>query len=759
MRRPSDNGAVAYDDDDSDADDSTTRKRPDPDDKDVTEIRERYEDAIREWKPIRDAGQADVRALGKDGPWETREREARKAAGRPCLHFDELGQHVNQLINDVRASKRAIEVNPAGGDAANDANARYRADQIRQIEYRSNALHVYSSGFQETVQRGYGFWRVTSRFVRDQVGEDDPLDATVMDQELLIEPIPNPDIVTPDPYFKQPDFADAEFFFIEERFSHDEFRRRYPDAEVKNFSKELWTHVGSHWMTHEDVVVMEYWCKKSKPRELVLLRNPTAIDPAGSAQPLVFWRDTFDKKQWKTRKGDVIRTRMVDNPVVEHQLTNGVEILHAMPWPGKDIPIVGCLGKVLWIGEDGKTTREIHSLIRMAVDPQMMLDYYVTSEAEVVGQAPKFPYFTYKGQLDETQQTLIVKSVHEPVAVIEVNPTVDAARGQVLPFPSRQPYDPPIQAFEIGKESTRRSLQASTGAGFLPTQAQRQNEKSGVALRQIETSAQKGSFHFIDNFELAVRRTGVILNDLIPHFYDTARDVFVRKPDDTSAKVRINDPAAPPHPAYKQPVSAKDGEFDVTISTGPSYESERARADEFVESMAQNPQVFPLIGDLLVGLKGEGPVWDEMARRLKSQLPPGLQQGDGEDGQINPQALQQQLQQAQQLLQAFQQENQQLKQEIGTDQVKAQANLQLAQIKGQIDVMLAQVEGQIKMGLAKQKAGIDMGLQDDQQAHEMSLRGADAAQTQSQAEIAAAQQRRIAIQNAALGGGGGRPKA
>jgi hypothetical protein len=94
-------------------------------------------------------------------------------------------------------------------------------------------------------------------------------------------------------------------------------------------------------------------------------------------------------------------------------------------------------------------------------------------------------------------------------------------------------------------EGARRAIQAAIGASPLPTQAQRHNEKSGVALKQMEDSAQKGSFHFIDHFDAALTRTGQILDELIPHYYDAARDVTVRKPDDQPAVMRINDPRIP----------------------------------------------------------------------------------------------------------------------------------------------------------------------------------------------------------------------
>ena len=42
----------------------------------------------------------------------------------------------------------------------------------------------------------------------------------------------------------------------------------------------------------------------------------------------------------------------------------------------------------------------------------------------------------------------------------------------------------------------------------LPTAAQRQNEKSGIALERMENLEALGSFHFVDGYDRAIRLAG-----------------------------------------------------------------------------------------------------------------------------------------------------------------------------------------------------------------------------------------------------------
>ncbi|HYC00416.1 MAG TPA: portal protein, partial [Candidatus Limnocylindrales bacterium] len=661
----------------------------DTDDGALKELRERFEYAHNEWQPIREEGAKDMRYIAGD-PWDPKDRRAREEAKRPVLSLDELGQYVNQLVNDVRASKRAIRIT-ATGNGANDALANARANLIRQIEYKSHAQMAYTTAFENAVQRGYGFLRVSATYAQRTV--DKPT-ARSFDQELRIDPIVNPDLVTPDPDALRPDMSDQRYAFVREAWLHEDFKRNplFRGATIKNFSgNNVFSEAGPLWLNDKKVWVAEAWAIESKPRTLVLLPHPTHPK---DGEPQAVWRDTMTDADWRAEKGRVIREREVDAPYVCQKLTNGLEIFKTVDWPGEYIPIVACLGKVIWVDEGNGPKRKVLSLIRLARDPYMLYCYYRSCEAELVGMTPKFPYFAYEGQLTPAQLKNLQKSLHEPVAVVTVKPTVEGVpAGTVLSFPARQPYEPPIAGLEVGAEAARRAIQSAMGSGFLPTQAQRRNEKSGVALRQIETSAQKGSYHFIDHYEDALRHCGVVLNDLIPHYYDTARDIHVRKPDDTPIQLRINDPNTVDEES-QQPIILTEGDYDVTISTGPSFESEREQASTFADTLiGARPEVFALIGDLVIKLKNLGPIGDEMAKRLETMLPAPVKQAkDG--GQVLPPQVQQQLAQAQQMVEAAMAKVQELQRIIDTDAVKGERDVQLAQLKAHLELGLQQLKGE-----------------------------------------------------------------
>src|SRR5215472_8298194 len=106
-------------------------------DPDIEEIRQEYKDFAAAWHDIREEGRTDMRHVAGD-PWDPKDRRDRKSANRPCLTLDELGQYVNQLINDIRQNKRAAKLAPKTENASTQT-ANFRQDLIRQIEYESNA--------------------------------------------------------------------------------------------------------------------------------------------------------------------------------------------------------------------------------------------------------------------------------------------------------------------------------------------------------------------------------------------------------------------------------------------------------------------------------------------------------------------------------------------------------------------------------------------------------------------------------------------
>jgi hypothetical protein len=622
----------------------------------VKEIREWTAYADTEWQPIREEAATDMRAAAGD-PWDTKERRAREKANRPVLVFDEFQQYINQVVNDFRANPIGVQFSPVG-DGANDDTAKFYEDHMREIEYRSNAQIHYTTAAENAVMRSYGFVRVTTRYEHERSDH----------QQIWIDGFPNPDLVTPDPDALSPDLLDQKRCLVRERFSFADFARRFPKAEVKSFGGDV-RKLAPTWVHGDHLYVGELWEKRTTSKKLHIVGLPMSAQlppDTPTPEPVGMFADEIEQRGGLPQGARVLRSRDVDVPRVVQVLTNGLEILDEREWRGKYIPVVGCFGRVLYIpAADGGSERIILSMIRLARDPYMLYCYYRSTEAEIVGMTPKFPWFYYEGSLAPDQEKLLQKANREPVTAIKVKPQIQGMpAGTVTPPPMRQPYEPPIQAFEIGGESARRGIQAAMGWTALPTDAQRVNNKSGTALKHIESTGQRGMYHFRDHYQLMVRGVGVICEDLIDKYLDTPRNVGVRRKDGTSEVQRINDPNV------KGSVSTK-GTHLTTVSTGPAFDSQRQEASDFADTLAQlSPQVFSILGPLIVKLKNLGPIGDEIAELLEAMQPPAVHALKQAKKQKDPKVLASQLAQATQRLQQLEQIASQMHQALQGDQAK-----------------------------------------------------------------------------------------
>lgn len=696
----------------------------------LQEIRENFIYYTEAWRDIREEAQVDMRYVSGD-PWDPKDRKFREDNERPCMTWDELSPYINQLINDPRQNKRAIKVSPIGS-GANDKTAELRGDIIRGIEYSSKAQSAYTTGFQGAAERSYGYWRVGKRYINPTV-KAGSVDA--FNQELYIGRIPNPDCVLFDPNFKEVDCSDAMGCFVTDIMRLDDFKRKWPKAKVQGFDPDQ-QQLAPEWIKEKEIMVAEYWRVTIEKQKLYLVGDKDA--------PVAMYEDELPGN-FDTSKA--IRQREIERRVVTQYITNGVEVLDEekieIPW----IPIVGCFGKEIYVNEGAGSKRKLISLVRMARDPFMAYCFYRSQEAEEAGMTPKVPYMALEGQISGREAEW--ESANKvPRAVLQYKEVVTQGGQSFVTPPTRQPFQPNFQAYEIACEAARRAIMTAMSGSNLPTSAQRQNQKSGKALQEIDQQESRGTFHFIDNYNFALEQTGRILDAWIPYVYDTKREIGIRKADESHHVIRINDPDNLNAKQEAEVYDATAGEHSVTISTGPSYESQRDEASQFVdvlvgniEAMAQllPPGAAAKLVSLGIKLKQIGPIGDEMANVIS---PP-------EDEQAKQQAVaqgQMQLQQSQKVIAELQAELQKLQLEKAGKMIQGETAKQIATMQNDIKVLVALIEAKNQNAAQEAEMYKQFWTENHGAAHEVALQAMQHAHENEQAQNAAQLQTTLAAQ-------------
>jgi len=595
---------------------------------------------------------------------------------RPCLTINTIPQFIRQVTGDMRQMRPSIKVNPV--DSRGDVKTAGKlAGMCRYIENRSFAKHVYTTAGDSQVACGIGHWRVETEYAS----------TTTFNQELRITGIRDGVSVLWDPDAELPTKEDAMFCHVPKDISRRKFKKQYPDATTEGFAYEF-SHASDGWYTGDSVRVSEYWVKKPIKRSLVLA-------PDGAIDDVTDQTEGFSKGQlaeatmFYEKQG--YRFEQRDSFKICRYLVTANEILEEMDWPGTQIPIVPVIGEEVFIGSEVYR----HGVVRYARDPQRMVNYYASADAEVVALQPKAPYMaTLKQVQNHMDLWETANTQNHSVLIYDSDPQAGGPPQRIAP---------PVasQAIQIGKQQALDDMKRVIGI-YDPGLGAKSNETSGKAIIARQQEGDTGTFVYIDNFNMAIQRTGQILLDLIPHIYDTQRQVRIVGIDGKEELVDINKPIVE---GGKESIQndVTVGAYDVTLEVGPSYSTKRQEAKEGMREFIQVfPEAAPVLGDLYA--KGQDwPNAEEIGERLEVMQPPQIKQmleqkkqEENPDAEPGPEqqaqaAEQQKAQQAQEMLQAAGMEK--IKLEVQEQQAKTEIAAQNAR-KAKADADKAEFDAQ-----------------------------------------------------------------
>ena len=613
----------------------TVGRVADSDDRDlISTMKSRFTMAVSAYSESREDELDDLRfqAGSPDNQWQwpadvlaTRGSvQGQTINARPCLTINKLPQHVRQVTNDQRQNRPSGKVIPAD-DKGDIEVAEIFEGVVRHIEYISDADVAYDTACENQVTYGEGYFRILTEYCDDNS----------FDQDLRIGRIRNSFSVYMDPTIQDPCGADAEWCFITEDLTKDEYERQFPDA--MPLSVMMQQGVGdqstSQWLSENTVRIAEYFYYEHTPTKLNLYaNNVNALE------------GTPEDKQMKALGMKPIKTRTADVKTVKWCKTNGFEMLESRDWAGKFIPVIRVVGNEFEV--DGRLY--VSGLVRNAKDAQRMYNYWVSQEAEMLALAPKAPFIGYGGQFEGYEnQWKTANTTNWPY--LEVNPDVTDGNGAVLPLPQRA-LPPMAQTGLIqAKMGASDDIKSTTGQ-YDSSLGATSNERSGRAILAREKQGDTGTYHFVDNLSRAIRYGTRQLVDLIPKIYDTQRIARIIGIDGETGIAKIDPNQAEPvrkvvdetGVVIEKIYNPSVGKYDVCVTTGPSYMTKRQESLDAMSQLLQgNPQLWAVAGDLFVK-NMDWPGAQEMAKRFAKTIDPKLLSDDDKTPEL--QAAEQQIQ-------------------------------------------------------------------------------------------------------------------
>jgi hypothetical protein len=252
---------------------------------------------------------------------------------------------------------------------------------------------------------------------------------------------------------------------------------------------------------------------------------------------------------------------------------------------------------------------------------------------------------------------------------------------------------------------------------------------SGRALLQRRREGDAATFHYHDYMSYALQWAGVILVELLPHYYDWQETARILGEDGSTRFERLVQPGtltnargkpvarriqpredAPGQQEYVYDLGA--GRYDVYVDTGPTYTTRR---EEAAESLGQ---LLPILGEnAMLGMdlflrNLDFPEGDRLAERFKTlvrELYPWVaaqEETEGRPMDDRERAIQAEARLAQlaQVMQAMQAEMQAMAQQLENRELEAQVRLQVAFLK----FLTEQVESKALINIEQMRAQVKL---------------------------------------------------
>lgn len=659
-------------------------------DKILEEFEKDFEIGDDLWRDTHERYTAEKKFTLQGKQWDETEYKNRlnSTPPRPTLVLNKSLPHILEVTNDIKKMKPGIKVRPVGEEDTELAEV--RQGLIRSIEKDSNGSVVYNEALVDCVAAGVGFWRIKNEFLNEKSFK----------QVLKLEVIDDATSVRTGDW-KKPDSSDKEFSIITDDMSPAEFKAEFdkdPDDYVNRDTHKAWGN-------EHKVYIHEYWKVRFKDDELCGRVESEENEYLSVLQKEADEMDVdVDSLIAVDKDGEQVR-RDTTRPEVYWYKVAAKKVLKHKRWPGKWIPLVMLKARLVRL--EGEFS--MHSLTHAMKDAQTSYNFARSAQVERAAMIPKNHWMYPIGSIPRSEQSKYKTSNTRNWWGLGYNQFDEKGRSYDVPARSQPVNVDPAFSQEVTLASE--DIKAVSGQ-FDPSMGAGGQERSGVAIEALKRSGNTSTYDFPYELGIGIRFSGMILNDLIPHTYDTEQQVTIIGDDDAEKVIWVNKEVSAQEDTYKQKgynYDLKKGDFNLEVEMGLSQATKRQETLMGLEALFKsNPAFSELLGDLYVK-EQDWRFSDIAAKRIRKHLNktmPGLTEGEGDEDEgptAQEQAFQQELEQMQQMMQELQAENEQLKEGKEIEAMKVEGDLDVKEEKNDI----AMAEAESKNEIEKEKLDLE----------------------------------------------------
>lgn len=536
------------------------------------------------------------------------------------LSFNKLAPLINHLLGEQRQNTPNLQVVPSEGVSVETAATREAL--IKDISLNSNAKIVYQQAFQQAAIGGFGAYRIDTEY------EDD----FSFNLVIVLRGVKDPTYCYWDVSAASPCKTDGMFCGIRTRMSRKMFAAKYGEDLEKQVPADANYDEGSAtgWIFSNDneITIIDDYERVYDTETIRQLSNGEVVDEKQFSK---LAKITIEDKEYLVHGDDAVtveNTRETFKYKIKHSKMAGDFVLEETDFPSEQLPIV-FVDQNSYIDKSGKQI--CRPFIKDARDAQRYINYLGTQSAYLM-RVSRYDQFIVSKQNVRSPDT---EAIWRDPATAQGGLVYDESPNGNKPEQLR----PPELSPSLITQYQRALADIESCTGIYGTQVGEQgNEVSG---RAIDARTRRGSYNtFVpfDSLNRAIACGGQIINEMIPHVYDSEREMMLNMPDTGQTKVTLNKQVDPYGSNIENDMT--EGRYAVRLLPGASFEGQKQENLESIQTVLQaDPSLFRLVADLYVdSLPMANNI--EMRNRLRTIVPPDIIQA-GKTGKSPPQQPQQ----------------------------------------------------------------------------------------------------------------------
>lgn len=541
--------------------------------------------------------------------WDAKIRKDREDEGKPTMTFNKLTSIIRAALGENRENSPAATIIGVGKNTT-QAQVDLYDGLVRQIAYDSDADVVYQIALKSGMETGWGGAIVRQEYENEMS----------FNKRLRVYAVQDFQQCFWDPLAQETDKSDGDYCGIYTVMSLDKFKKIYPEVQNPVSVTPEGVNYFLPWFTRDSIIIAEIFYKEYRNVDIVQLSDGEVFEKDEAQEiidkHLLMLKGIPHAELLGLKPLEIVNERTARPYVIKHFKFIQNKILDRTDYPGQILPIPYFEGDSAVVN----STRIPIPFVQDAIDAQKLENYLGSEMAYAMLRARKETVIgsveNFAGYEDEWQNPGQVQGM------LPFNPDSDGNKPEfITPTPFNPAYLSLFQSLTgeiyniLGWGEEMRGLQS--------------NAQSGTAIAQRKSASKKPVNVYTDNNARGIKSINRILIDMIPHTYNTEREVMIMSKDGKSKPTLINKNAGfsldeDGDINDKIENDMKTGAFSIEIRVDGSYDEQQIAAMNcFIQLANTEPRIASLIPDLMAEVSGlENTA--KLVERMKTLLPPDI---------------------------------------------------------------------------------------------------------------------------------------